>query len=100
MIGVFVNQLIVVFIGFVFLYIFLNIRKPLIVELIGDESAQDKRASVLSIDSQLTSIFIILFAPILGFISDEFSYGHTFIFVGITMVVIYLVSLIRKPKTA
>ncbi len=92
-IGVFINQLIVTFIGFVFMYVFLNIRKPLMVEVIGDYADPNRRASVLSIDSQLTSIIIIVFAPLLGLLADYASYRFMFILVGGLMVVIYLLSL-------
>lgn len=96
MIGLFVENILVVFIGFILLYILLNIRKPLMVEIIGDHADPTRRASVLSIDSQLTSIFIIVFAPILGYISDQFSYGLTFLLVGIVMVSIYVISQFQR----
>ncbi len=95
-IGVFINQLIVTFIGFVFMYVFLNIRKPLMVEVIGEHADPDRRASVLSIDSQLTSIFIIVFAPLLGLLADKVSYSFMFILVGVFMVIIYIVSLVSS----
>jgi MFS family permease len=89
LIGFFTQNMIIVFIGFILLYILMNIRKPVIVELIGNHSDPNRRASVLSIDSQLTSIFVIVFAPILGYISDNFSLSTTFVVVGILMLLIY-----------
>lgn len=88
-IGLFIHHLVVVFIGFIFMYVFLNIRKPLMVEMIGDYANPEKRASVLSIDSQLTSLFIVVFAPILGLVADYISYQFMFIFVGCMMIGIY-----------
>ncbi|QMS84585.1 MFS transporter [Candidatus Xianfuyuplasma coldseepsis] len=98
MIGLFVANILVVFIGFILLYVLLNIRKPLMVEIIGDHADPARRASVLSIDSQLTSIFIIVFAPILGYLSDQFSFGVTFLLVGIVMVSIYLFSQFQRTS--
>ncbi len=91
-IGVFINQIIITFIGFIFMYVFLNIRKPLMVEVIGDHADPDRRASVLSIDSQLTSIFIIVFAPLLGLLADHVSYQFMFILVGAIMIIYYLIN--------
>jgi len=94
-IGIFVQQILIVFIGFILLYICLNIRKPLMVEIIGDYANKDKRASVLSVDSQLTSLFIVIFAPILGFLSDTYSLSFMFILVGIIMVITYILLTLR-----
>jgi len=99
LIGIFSQEIIIVFIGFILIYIFLNVRKPLIVELFGDYADKDKRASVLSIDSQLTSILIVIFAPLIGLLSDHTSYGFMFIVVGISMVIIYLMSFIFNKNT-
>jgi MFS family permease len=99
LIGAFTNQLIIVFIGFIFLYIFLNIRKPFMVATFGNVTDPSKRASVLSIDSQLTSILIIICAPILGWMSDTISFSFTFLVVGFIMIFIYLVGLLKPIKT-
>lgn len=92
-IGVFIHEIIVTFIGFILMYVFLNIRKPLMVEVIGDHADPNRRASVLSIDSQLTSIFIVIFAPLLGLLADKVSYSFMFVLVGTIMIIIYLISI-------
>ncbi len=98
LIGVFSENIFIVFVGFIFLYIFLNIRKPLMVEMIGDASDKNKRASVLSIESQLTSLLIIIFAPLLGHLSDITSYGFMFMVVGLIMVLVFIVSILRPKR--
>lgn len=98
LIGFFINQLLIVFIGFILIYICLNIRKPLIVEVMGDYSDKDKRASILSIDSQLTSLLIVICAPLLGLIADHASYQVMFIIVGAIMVLTYIVSLFNPKR--
>ena len=95
-IGLFVNQLFVIFIGFVLLYVFLNVRKPIMVEVIGDHADPERRASVLSIDSQLTSLFIIVFAPLIGLLADNVSYSFMFIVVGVLMIISYIVFLFNE----
>jgi MFS-type transporter involved in bile tolerance (Atg22 family) len=71
-------------------YEYQNIRKPFMVEKIGNTSNINKQASVLSIESQITSLLIIVFAPLLGFISDLYGVANMFVFMGILMMIIGL----------
>ncbi|XMB72700.1 MFS transporter [Mycoplasmatota bacterium WC30] len=89
----FLNNIFMVFGIFLILYIFLNIRRPLMVEQVGDASNPTKRASVLSVESQITSLLVAVFAPILGFIADR-SMKWMFILIGITMMVIFIFNLL------
>lgn len=68
------------------------------VEKIGDCSESSKRASVLSIDSQLTSLAIIIIAPIVGFISDSFGINTMMISLGISMIILEVI--VPKEKGA
>ncbi len=85
----YIEKVIVLAIVFLGVYIFLNIRKPLIIEKIGNTTASNKRASVLSIESQFTSILIAIFAPILGLIADSYSISLMLFIVGLVMITIY-----------
>ena len=96
--GFFINSLAVILAVFLLLYVYLNIRKPLMIEKIGDAVDSGKRASVLSIESQFTSLLIALFAPILGLIADNYSIEVMLTLVGITMSIIYLFSYYYKDK--
>ena len=98
LLGLFVNNIYVVILSFILFYVFLNIRKPFMVEKIGDYSAMNKRASVLSIESQITSLIIIVIAPILGFISDYYSIGTMFVTLGIFMIILKILN--KKEKSA
>lgn len=95
-VGIYYQQIVVIVIAFIMFYISLNIRKPYMVQKIGDNTENQKRASVLSIESQLTSIMIIVFAPIVGFLSDNFGIGTMFVVVGCLMTAISVVRLIKK----
>ena len=95
----YINNLFVLVFVFLSRYLFLNIRKPLIIEKIGDLTIDSKRASALSIESQFTSLLLAIFAPILGYIADVYSIGMMLFLVGVTMIIIYLlkVFLIDMP---
>jgi len=85
----FLKNIIIVFVVFLLYYVFLNIRRPLMVELIGNASDPKKRASVLSIESQMMSILVAVFGPILGLIADQ-SMMWLFITVGIVMIFFFI----------
>jgi len=94
----FLNNLFIIFLSFILIYVFLNLRKPVMIEEIGNNSDETKRASVLSIESQLASILLVIFAPIIGFLADR-SLQLMFIVVGVMMILIFLFNLIFNYKS-
>lgn len=97
-IGVFISNIFIVIFSFIMIYIYLNIRKPFMVERIGEYSVNDRRASVLSIESQITSLLIIIIAPVIGLISDTFGIDVMMICLGIVMLLIEI--FYQKEKRA
>jgi len=97
----FLSNIYIIFASFLTFYIFLNIRRPLMVELVGDATDATKRASVLSVESQLTSLLVAIFAPIIGYIADR-NMHLLFILVGITMMLIFIFTSLftKKNKTS
>ena len=89
--SMFLDKIIIVFIIFLTYYVFLNIRRPLMVELVGNATNPEKRASVLSVESQLTSLLVAIFAPIIGYIAD-INMSLMFSLVGLVMIIIYILS--------
>ena len=96
--SIYINNLYILVFVFLSIYLFLNIRKPLMIEKIGDETADNKRASVLSIESQFTSILVAIFAPILGYISDVYSIAMMLFLVGVSMTVIYFLKIFLRER--
>ena len=94
--GFFINSLFAILLVFLLLYIYLNVRKPLMIEKIGNAVDSQKRASVLSIESQFTSLLIALFAPLLGLIADTYSIELMLTLVGVAMCIIYIGSFYTK----
>ncbi|MBU1092828.1 MAG: MFS transporter [Firmicutes bacterium] len=90
----FLNSLLAVFVIFALLYILMNIRRPMMVERMGDVTHPDMRASVLSVESQMTSILIALFAPLIGLLA-EYSMSLLFLVFGSFMIFIFLISQFR-----
>jgi MFS family permease len=97
MLSAFTDSIFMVFFVFLFLYIFLNIRRPLMVERLGNAVDKDKRASMLSVEAQTTSLLVALFAPLIGFIADQ-NMSLLFLLVGIAMVSIFITSTIFSKR--
>ena len=83
------NNLFIIFTSFILIYIFINLRKPVMIEEIGNASDKTKRASVLSIEAQLASLLLVIFAPIIGALAD-YNMKLMFIVVGVIMLGIYI----------
>lgn len=71
---------------FFILYLLQDSRRPLMVDVCGDHMSKNERATVMSIDSQLTSLFTMLFAPIFGLIAD-YSISLLFLIIGLFILI-------------
>lgn len=65
------------------LYVLKDARKPIVVDVCGDHMNKHERATVMSIESQLTSLFTIVLAPLFGFIGDKLSIAVLFLIIGL-----------------
>jgi len=72
-----------VFLGF---YILQNLRKPMNVAIISDRISHKVMASGLSVEAQVATILVAIFAPIMGALADSFG-------VGIALICLSLVAL-------
>lgn len=93
--SIYIDNLIIAIILFFVLYIFKDARRPIFVDLSSDYMTKKQRATVLSIESQLRSVIIIIFAPLFGLISD--TNGIAFAF-AVLSIVSLLFSYILKIK--
>ena len=84
LLSIFIESLPAIIGFFILIYVVQNIRKPLMVGKIGDCTNKSSKASTLSVESQLTSVFIIIMAPSLGAIYDNF--GPRYVFVALAVV--------------
>ncbi len=81
---------IVCFLG---LFMINNIRRPINVGIISDQISPKVMASGLSTESQFTTIFSAIVAPLLGFLVDSFGVGNGITLIGIGMIALF--SLVR-----
>ena len=78
---------------FLGLYMINNIRRPINVGIISDQISSKVMASGLSTESQFTTIFSAIVAPLLGFLADSFGVGNGITLIGIGMIALF--SLVR-----
>jgi len=93
------NITIISIIAFLFLFVLKNIRRPMVVGYLSDYIEPQKRATLLSAESQLRSIFGVIIAPILGFLADFAGLDYTFIAGGIMLLVLGMIFRIKKSKS-
>lgn len=85
-----------VFALFICLYISLNFRKPYVVEKISELVDKNEKASTLSVESQISSLIIMVLAPVLGFIIEFYNIRTMFFLVGGILVTTTLIRLFMK----
>ena len=64
-----------VFAVYLFIYILFNIRKPVFVDEVDEHIEKSERATILSISSQLKSVFLMISAPLMGSIAERFGFS-------------------------
>ena len=85
---------ILVFLGF---YVFQNLRKPMNVAFISDQISHKVMASGLSIEAQFTTLLVVIFAPVLGYIADHVGVDLALAVFGMGSLLLYL--LVRVQDT-
>lgn len=64
--------------AFLVFYILYNLRKPMVVGFLGDRIEGEQRATILSVHSQLRSLFGMVLAPTFGLLADSFGLSSVF----------------------
>ena len=75
---------------FLGLYVINNIRRPINVGIISDQISSKIMASGLSTESQFTTIFSAIVAPLLGLLVDNLGVGNGITLIGIGMIALFL----------
>ena len=91
------SSLIIVFSVFVVLYVIMNIRKPIMVDVIGEATVDDKRATVLSIEAQMASLMIAISAPLIGLLAEH-SMQALFMTLSVLMFFIFIFSKTKEKN--
>jgi hypothetical protein len=74
---------------FIGMFLVNNIRRPINVGVISDQISSKIMASGLSAESQLTSLFTAIFAPVLGYLVDVYGLGNGLSMLGLIMFLVF-----------
>lgn len=74
---------------FLLLHMSSNIRRPLLLSHLVDQMQKDQRATMLSLESQLKSLAVIILAPVLGWVAHYFSIRIMFLLVAGLLFLLY-----------
>ncbi len=76
-----------IFIFFI-IYIMKDARRPVFVDVCSDHMSKNQRATVLSIESQIRALLMVILAPTLGFIADTFSIQTMFLCLALLLLLV------------
>ena len=97
--GIRMNSMLFVIIVFFVIYILKDARRPVFVDVCGDNMEKSQRATVLSVDSQIRSFIVIIIAPLFGYIADNYSINVLFLIIGVLILIINRFLKIKKTPT-
>jgi len=76
-----------------------NLRKPIGIAYVATLTDQKSMATLLSVQSQLKALLAAIFAPLIGFLADQFGIGNALIIFGVAVIVLsplYWVKRVRE----
>lgn len=73
---------------FFLIYVLKDSRRPVFVDVCSDYMSKHQRATVLSVESQIRALLLIICAPILGYIADTFSISTMFVVIGVCLFIL------------
>ncbi len=73
---------------FFILYVAKDARRPLFLDVCADNMNKDERATAMSVDSMFTAVFMVILAPLFGYVADQFSIATLFLLIGILILVL------------
>ncbi len=75
---------------YLFLYLGNNLRRPIGVDYISSIIEKEQRATMLSVESLIKSIFILIFSLLFGWIWDLSDLSKPLLFIGLAVVILLL----------
>ncbi len=78
---------------FMMLFVFFNLRRPILLDYMTEHIEPRQRATMLSIDSHLRSLGVIVLAPAMGLLADHFSFSVMFTALAALLGILYILFL-------
>jgi len=80
------NRFMVIAVSIYFvLYLLMDARRPVFFDVCSDNMKKEQRATVLSVESQIRAVLMIIMAPFFGLIAETLSISFLFLLIGILL---------------
>ncbi len=96
LLAVFTKQYLFVCAIYLLLFILHSVRKPIFVDEIDNNIEKANRATVISASAQAKSIFLMVFAPVLGFVANYIGIGLVMVILSVLFVATF--GLLKQNK--
>ena len=83
---------------FILFYLVENIKKPMSVGYISEQISHRVMATGLSGESQMTTLFVALFSPLMGFLADHYGVSSGLITMAIIMIALFPLVALRQRR--
>ncbi len=80
----------IVFMLFTLLFVSKNLRRPMLLDYLTESVEPAQRATMLSVESQLRSLAVVVLAPVLGLVADVYSIGGMFLILAGLLAALYV----------
>ena len=80
------------------IYLMKDARRPVFVDVCSDYMTKDQRATVLSIESQIRALLMVVMAPLFGWIADTYSIGDLFFGIGTLLLIVNRLLILKGSK--
>jgi hypothetical protein len=81
------EKLILTMVIYFILYMMVDARRPIFVDVTSDIMNKTQRVTVLSIESQIRALLMVFFAPLFGWIAHYYSMVHLFLIIGSALLI-------------
>ncbi|MCL2154102.1 MAG: MFS transporter [Leptospirales bacterium] len=96
--GIYIKLYLIAILSYIAFYIVQNLWRPILVAQYDNYAESSEQATILSIESQTKTIGITIFAPIAGYLADNYGIESSLLMLSFIILMVGFYSLKRKVK--
>ncbi len=96
--GMYLSNMIICILLFFLLNIMGDVRKPIYLDLLDAHMNKKLRATIISIESQITAIVVMIISPVFGYLADTYSISVSMAVFSIFIFIIYFEVQVMSTK--
>jgi hypothetical protein len=94
--GIYIKLYLIAILSYISFYIIQNLWRPILVAQYDNYAEASEQATILSIESQTKTLGIIIFAPLAGFLADNYGIESALLLLSFIILVVGVYSVKRK----